>query len=680
MKNMLTDNSTNDTNLVEFQDLDLSVTSSIVENKSIKEEDNDEESLSLFANDSSMNMPLITSADDEGEVTEGSVLSDEGTIEFRDMKIVSESTVSESLKSISAIAQDGESDLPLTSEQQDSLSAAFSLSNIEENGMMSSKVDWDYSVAETTVDFLGEGEVVTATFTVTVENRFGMSDSEDVTITITGTNDAPVITSADSIATIVETDVLSDSGSILFEDVDLTDRPTTSESTKSVTALLRDGESELTLTEEQQTDIEAAFNIKALDTNTNNGEIIWDYTITESKLDFLAQGEQVTAVFTVTVTDDEGATAEQDVTVTLTGTNDRPIISDVTVEDTLLETNGLETIYEGQLALTEDVDVTDTHTFQQVGEVSVVTDSEVEVTDLSVVVNEDGTYSVDGNFDHLAEGETATVTFRYTATDDSGADNAVSEEKTVTLTVTGTNDQPIVEDVEIEGTRSNFVFGSQTVVSDELSVSDLDTTDTHTFQQVGEATVTTSGFGRVMDLEINVSENGEYTVDGNFSLLMPDETATIEFDYMATDDSGADNDNSEIQTVTVTVTGTNDQPEILNVVSTAETPDLLGILEMTNGIEEGSNEYVSHTLDEVVFNGGDHILSTIEMDDVIAIVDEESTLEIISEDTSNTDVNHITLDTDILNQKDTIDSGYTTYTSSADEAVTLLIDNDLMNN
>ncbi len=61
--------------------------------------------------------------------------------------------------------------------------------------------------------------------------------------------------------------------------------------------------------------------------NTNDGTINWDYTITEAELDFLAAGETVTVVYTITVNDANGGTDTQDVTVTIIGSNDAPVLN-----------------------------------------------------------------------------------------------------------------------------------------------------------------------------------------------------------------------------------------------------------------------------------------------------------------------------------------------------------------
>ena len=120
------------------------------------------------------------------------------------------------------------------------------------------------------------------------------------------------------------------SGSITFTDLDLTDLPTATEATASVTTAL-------TLTPAQQAAIENAFTISAAGGNTNNGTINWDYTIADADLDFLAAGETVTVVFTITVDDGNGGTDTQDVTINITGSNDAPVITPVDVAGTITE-------------------------------------------------------------------------------------------------------------------------------------------------------------------------------------------------------------------------------------------------------------------------------------------------------------------------------------------------------
>src|SRR3546814_19363796 len=52
----------------------------------------------------------------------------------------------------------------------------------------------------------------------------------------------------------------------------------------------------------------------------------WTYTLDEGKADSLNAGDVHTETFTAIVTDQQGATAEQVITVTVTGSNDAPVI------------------------------------------------------------------------------------------------------------------------------------------------------------------------------------------------------------------------------------------------------------------------------------------------------------------------------------------------------------------
>ena len=118
--------------------------------------------------------------------------------------------------------------------------------------------------------------------------------------------------------------LIADSGSFLFSDLDYTDRPVATELTASIAAFEPDGITTLTLTADQQQSIEDAFTVHLSDDSTNNGAVHWTYSIDEVDLNFLAAGESVEAVFTVSIIDQIGASSSQDVSILLTGSNDAP--------------------------------------------------------------------------------------------------------------------------------------------------------------------------------------------------------------------------------------------------------------------------------------------------------------------------------------------------------------------
>ncbi len=115
--------------------------------------------------------------------------------------------------------------------------------------------------------------------------------------------------------------------------------------------------------------------------------------------------------------------------------------------------NETNTTFVETLDTVSDLDTTDTHTYQVVADSVEINGVSASNDLVSIDYIDDGEgsghweYKVEGDFNYLSEGEIARVTFDYTATDDSGTSNAVSEAKTITLNITGTNDQPIVEDI-----------------------------------------------------------------------------------------------------------------------------------------------------------------------------------------------------------------------------------------
>ncbi|MFA6187798.1 MAG: VCBS domain-containing protein, partial [Sulfuricurvum sp.] len=334
-------------------------------------------------------------------------------------------------------------------------SARVSSENVRGLGVTVDPSTGDYTVSGN-FNALAAGETATVTFRYVADdgrgfdgtdgiNEKSLSEPKTVTLTITGTNDQPVVSDVVVAEPIVE--VLEGSNLNLLRGLATATDDDLSDTHKYYG--VTDGEMVIIKV------IEAPKNViidPRVWVNTDG-----TYSV-KGDFNALAEGEKAIISFqyyavdsSVTQLNGESNTSElKTVTLTVTGTNDQPIVSDVTT--TATETNGTQT-FSGQLALTTDLDTTDTHTFQQTGTASVMASNEVvSVTDFSVAVAANGTYTVNGNFDHLAAGETATVTFQYTVTDDSGTSNAISAPKTVTLTVTGTNDQPIVSDVNVNGT------------------------------------------------------------------------------------------------------------------------------------------------------------------------------------------------------------------------------------
>ncbi|MBM4098208.1 MAG: hypothetical protein FJ261_15810, partial [Planctomycetes bacterium] len=249
-------------------------------------------------------------------------LSTSGTLTVRDLDLAN--TVAVAVQSVAASGTT--TGLVPTNAQ---LLAMLSLSpasttNILTNTEVVDQLSWSFNSGAEAFNYLAVGETLTLTYTLRSTDSSGATGDRSITLTIAGTNDGPTTTAVDVSGTITETTKLTDSGSLTFADLDATNRPTAAEATTSITALRADGVTAFALTTAQQQKLEDAFSISLASGATNNGTVNWAYTVVESDLNFLAASETVTAVFTVTVTDNAGATSTKDVTVTLTGTNDAP--------------------------------------------------------------------------------------------------------------------------------------------------------------------------------------------------------------------------------------------------------------------------------------------------------------------------------------------------------------------
>ena len=146
----------------------------------------------------------------------------------------------------------------------------------------------------------GAGEEFTQTYTVTIHDGAGGSVSEEVVITLTGTNDDPAITGA-VIAGTVTADVLEDaaSGTIDFADVDIADT--------HMVSVTPAGDGYLgTLT----------ASISNPSTGDGSGQVAWSFAVDAAALQFLAADQQLTQTYTIAIDDGAGGIVTQDVTVT----------------------------------------------------------------------------------------------------------------------------------------------------------------------------------------------------------------------------------------------------------------------------------------------------------------------------------------------------------------------------
>ena len=173
------------------------------------------------------------------------------------------------------------------------------------------------------LDFLTAGQTITLEKVVTATDGQSATVTDTITVTITGTNDAPTITAQTDVAGAVTeiTDGASGEGTN-----NLTD-------TGSFTIADLDNDSVTVSTAEGTTDAVGGSFLGALtatvadDTDDGSGQINWTYTVADADVEYLEEGETVTETFTVTVSDGNGGTVDQTVTVVITGANDAPTLT-----------------------------------------------------------------------------------------------------------------------------------------------------------------------------------------------------------------------------------------------------------------------------------------------------------------------------------------------------------------
>ena len=160
---------------------------------------------------------------------------------------------------------------------------------------------WKYDLDNASAQALAAGEAKTETFAVTVTDDKGATATQNVVVTVTGSNDVPVIsTTTTATGAVVEDGTLSATGTVASSDVDVTGKTATYTGSKAGT-----------------------YGTFTIDSATG----AWKYDLDNASHQNLDEGEAKTETFAVTVTDDKGATATQNVVVTVTGTNDLPVVS-----------------------------------------------------------------------------------------------------------------------------------------------------------------------------------------------------------------------------------------------------------------------------------------------------------------------------------------------------------------
>ena len=400
----------------------------------------------------------------------------------------------------------GFTELELTTNDFDFEGDPLSVTGIDTIGTQGTVTDlgsgnYEYDPG-TAFQFLALGQTTTDTFSYILSDG-SLTDVVAVTVTVTGENDGP--TAGDQSVGASE-DGPAATVAFAGDDVDSDDDQSTL--TYTLTSAVAEG----------------------VVTNNNNGTFTFD---PNGDFEDLALNATRDVNFTYEAADSHGAVSnEATVTVTVTGENDGPTAGDQSVGAS--EDGPAATVaFAGDDVDSDDDQSTLTYTLTSAVAEGVVTN------------NNDGTFTFDpnGDFEDLALNAAHDVSFTYEATDSHGA---VSNEATVTVTVTGENDDPTAGDQSANAQEDGPAV-SQAFAGDDIDSDDDQSSLTYTITSaVAEGVVINNNDGTF-----------SFNPNGDFEDLALNATRDVNFTYEATDSHGAVSNEG---TVTVTVTGENDGP------------------------------------------------------------------------------------------------------------------------
>ncbi|PMZ69425.1 beta strand repeat-containing protein, partial [Pseudomonas sp. FW305-70] len=379
-------------------------------------------------------------------------------------------------------------------------------------------VQWTYNLSNGAAQYLAQGQTVTETYLVTISDGHGSTVTQNVTITITGTNDAPTVTAAEiEGGAVTEDGTTVASGSFAFGDVDLADDAHVATVSAPAGAL---GTLVATVNDES--------------TGDAAGSVGWTYTLNNSAAQYLAEGQTKTEVFTVTLTDDFGATVTKDVTITLTGSNDAPVLSFATGNDAGAVQEDIKLSVSGQFS-SADIDHDATATWSINGSPtgtygSIAVDNSGQWT--YTLAN--GTDGVASAVQSLKAGESHNEVFSVQVSDGLGG----VDTQLVTITVTGSNDAAVLSSASVTLSETNAPL----TTGGSLTISDIDSPQSFQVQSN-----TAGSYGQ---FSIGTGGAWTYVADSAHNEFAAGTTYTDTFAVSSADGT--------LTSVTVNILGTND--------------------------------------------------------------------------------------------------------------------------
>ncbi|MDR2820643.1 MAG: VCBS domain-containing protein [Desulfovibrio sp.] len=498
--------------------------------------------------------------------------------------------------------------------------------------------NYTYALDNNKANSLSEGELVEKDYVIAVGDGSGGVVKHTVHTTIEGTNDTPVFTGSAASGTVRESGVfkagkgdfgdpgenaeqlpvLAVTGKLTATDADKdSDNIAGSDlvfgliakgDAKDVGNIVQElGSDQATVSENSVFGQEIGAGLGTLRMESN-GE--WTFTLNDGAADKLAEGESVTLTFTATVTDEHGATAEKPITVTVTGTNDRPTLTvgyndidgneEISKNEMTVTEDGLQTV--GGTIEWADVDVKDMQAGHDVrisftdadGKTTHKTDLAAQSSDNHIEIegnygtlyydrgagNGQGewTYILDNTkAQNLPAGEPAQEVFTVMVRDANGA----WVEQPLVVNVAGTDDDsrfdlsalnPSQTVIEAGVAPGNTNYDGRATASGDIRADDIDSGEQLTYSVQGKdgdwhelgsdpLTIVTDHGTVVITQNVDGSYHYVYTLDNDdpaVNALDRQKTAQDDFSVKVANQYGDEVEHP----VNITIVGTNDRPTI----------------------------------------------------------------------------------------------------------------------
>lgn len=470
---------------------------------------------------------------------------------------------------------------------------------------------------------LNSGQTETETFIITVsDGQTGGNVEQTITIAVTGTNDAPVLSFAaggDGVHALTDTGKAQKAtGSFSVADADADGKPggmvTVDGGSKASQSFSITGKDGTTGTVTPQNDGSVTFVTEygTLTISKNGG---YEYTLNPASEKLLALGDKETHTenFVVTVTDAHGAVSETlPISVELTGKNDPPKVIIKTSGDTAaktlveagvhkpeggnadpntpesgaeraggtLEATHTDSVRAGE-GITYDCDAnvlingTSTNcTYSKEGSGVIQITTAYGTLTLTPKPGNAGQYDCDYHFDldntasavnALANGDNVTLHFTVKVTDNSGTRN-----QDLNFSITGTNDKPEITNID---PPTAVVEDGSSVTTGKVTASDPDRDDTgndgsgntlHFTLVDGQGTpqILEGQYGRLEIIE-GTGEYKYYLDNAKAQSLAQGQTGHDAFTVRVTDRWGAYSE----QTLRIPITGQDDEPVLGNLAA-----------------------------------------------------------------------------------------------------------------